>query len=383
MTLDLDLRLRAHALADWVADAAARRASSRSTPGIRSLQVQVDGDRPDRRVAARRACAPPRTSCRASTTSRCRAGSCTSRCRGTTPRPARPSTATCARVRDDAPWCPWNIEFIRRVNGLDDVDDVQRIVFDAEYLVLGLGDVYLGAPVAVPVDPAPPARDDEVQPGAHRGRRRTRSASAARTSASTAWKGPGGYQFVGRTVPVWHRFGATAHTDARAAVAAALLRPHPLVSRSSADELLELRARVRTRAGSSSTSTTAPSRRAEHHAFLAEHAADDHAVPRPARARRSRTERDAWERDGEFARAEASQAPRRPPTRARSALPDGAVVVESTLHACVWRVHVERGPVVAPGEVVVTVEAMKMETRDRRSRRRRRAPGSCATPGRS
>ena len=24
-------------------------------------------------------------------------------------------------VRADAPWCPWNIEFIRRINGLDDV----------------------------------------------------------------------------------------------------------------------------------------------------------------------------------------------------------------------------------------------------------------------
>ena len=56
-------------------------------------------------------------------------------------------------VRADAPWCPWNIEFIRRINGLDIVDDVRRIVFDASYLVLGLGDVYLGAPVATPLDP--------------------------------------------------------------------------------------------------------------------------------------------------------------------------------------------------------------------------------------
>ena len=37
------------------------------------------------------------------------------------------------------------------------------------------------------------------------GRRRTPSASAAPTCASTAWKGPGGYQFVGRTVQVWNR----------------------------------------------------------------------------------------------------------------------------------------------------------------------------------
>ena len=32
------------------------------------------------------------------------------------------------------------------------IDDVHRIVFDASYLVLGLGDVYLGAPVATTAD---------------------------------------------------------------------------------------------------------------------------------------------------------------------------------------------------------------------------------------
>ncbi len=107
-------------------------------------------------------------------------------------------------VRDDAPWCPWNIEFIRRINGLDSVDDVQRIVFDASYLVLGLGDVYLGAPVATPVDP--------------RHRLVTTKYNPARTSTAQnsvgiggsylciyGMEGPGGYQFVGRTVQVWNR----------------------------------------------------------------------------------------------------------------------------------------------------------------------------------
>lgn len=40
------------------------------------------------------------------------------------------------------------------MNGLDSVEDVYSTVFDAEYLVLGLGDVYLGAPVATPWTPA-------------------------------------------------------------------------------------------------------------------------------------------------------------------------------------------------------------------------------------
>jgi urea carboxylase len=56
-------------------------------------------------------------------------------------------------VRADAPWCPDNIEFIRRINGLASRDAVRDIVFGASYLVMGLGDVYLGAPVATPLDP--------------------------------------------------------------------------------------------------------------------------------------------------------------------------------------------------------------------------------------
>ena len=115
------------------------------------------------------------------------------------------------------------------------------------YLVLGLGDVYLGAPVATPLDPAPPPGHHEVQPGAHldageRGRHRRRLPVHLRHG------GPGGYQFVGRTVQVWNRDRRGPHFDQP--VAAALLRPDPLPSRSSADELLELRASAgRRRAG--------------------------------------------------------------------------------------------------------------------------------------
>ena len=53
-------------------------------------------------------------------------------------------------VNPTAPWCPSNIEFIRRINGLDSIEEVQDAIFKAQYLVMGLGDVYLGAPVATP-----------------------------------------------------------------------------------------------------------------------------------------------------------------------------------------------------------------------------------------
>ena len=56
-------------------------------------------------------------------------------------------------VRSTAPWLPSNAEFLRRINGLGSVQEVRDIIFSARYMVLGLGDVYLGAPCAVPVDP--------------------------------------------------------------------------------------------------------------------------------------------------------------------------------------------------------------------------------------
>lgn len=56
-------------------------------------------------------------------------------------------------VRDTAPWLPNNVDFMQRINGLPSRDDVKDVLFSARYLVLGLGDVYLGAPCAVPLDP--------------------------------------------------------------------------------------------------------------------------------------------------------------------------------------------------------------------------------------
>src|SRR6185437_12803557 len=111
-------------------------------------------------------------------------------------------------VRADAPWCPWNIEFIRRINGLDDVAQVRAIVFDAQYLVLGLGDVYLGAPVATPLDPRHRLVTTKYNPA------RTWTPENAVGIGGAylcvyGMEGPGGYQFVGRTVQMWNRYRTT------------------------------------------------------------------------------------------------------------------------------------------------------------------------------
>jgi len=108
-------------------------------------------------------------------------------------------------VRDSAPWLPSNTEFIRRINGLPSADAVRDIVYQSSYMVLGLGDVYLGAPCAVPVDP--------------RHRLLTSKYNPARTYTAEGTVGiggvymciygmdsPGGYQLIGRTLPIWNKF---------------------------------------------------------------------------------------------------------------------------------------------------------------------------------
>ncbi|MDK2778012.1 MAG: urea carboxylase [Pseudomonadota bacterium] len=111
-------------------------------------------------------------------------------------------------VRADAPWCPDNIEFIRRINGLESVDQVKDIVFNASYLVMGLGDVYLGAPVATPVDPRHRLVTTKYNPA----RTWTAENSVGIGGAYMCiygMEGPGGYQFVGRTLQMWNRYKKT------------------------------------------------------------------------------------------------------------------------------------------------------------------------------
>ncbi len=109
-------------------------------------------------------------------------------------------------VRADAPWCPSNLEFIRRINGLGDVEEVRSIVFDATYLVMGLGDVYLGAPVAVPLDPRHRLVTTKYTPP-----RTWTPENAVGIGGSYLCvygiEGPGGYQLLGRTIQMWDRSG--------------------------------------------------------------------------------------------------------------------------------------------------------------------------------
>ncbi|MES2822829.1 MAG: urea carboxylase [Pseudomonadota bacterium] len=112
-------------------------------------------------------------------------------------------------VRSNAPWCPSNLEFIRRINGMDSIQNVKDIVFNASYLVMGLGDVYLGAPVATPIDPRHRLVTTKYNPA------RTWTAENSVGIGGSymcvyGMEGPGGYQFVGRTLQMWNRYRKTA-----------------------------------------------------------------------------------------------------------------------------------------------------------------------------
>jgi urea carboxylase len=142
-------------------------------------------------------------------------------------------------VRPDAPWCPDNVEFIRRINDLGSREEVFDVVQAATYLVVGLGDVYLGAPVAVPIDPRHRLVTTKYDPA------RTWTPQNAVGIGGVylciyGMEGPGGYQLVGRTVPVWRHLPGSDEKPW-------LLRPFDRLRfvPVSAEELAEQRAAVR------------------------------------------------------------------------------------------------------------------------------------------
>lgn len=297
MSLDLALRARVHALAERI-DAERPPGLITLTPGIRSLQIKVDPT-----VMRQSTLLDWLTECEAQLPS---ASELVVPSR-TVHLPLSwddPATREAIErymlgVRSDAPWCPWNIEFIRRMNGLDSVDDVHRIVYDAEYLVLGLGDVYLGAPVAVPLDPRHRLITTKYNPA------RTWTPENAVGIGGAymciyGMEGPGGYQFVGRTTQVWNH---------RHPLRAAGFEPeHPWLLRFfdkiswypvSADELLDLRADMAAGRGTVEISDGTFSL-AEHQRFLDDNAGAitaDRSAMEAARA----IERQRWSDGGEFA----------------------------------------------------------------------------------
>lgn len=256
-------------------------------------------------------------------------------------------------VRPDAPWCPSNLEFIRRVNGLNDMDDVKRIVFDANYLVLGLGDVYLGAPVATPVDPRHRLVTTKYNPA------RTWTPENAVGIGGAymcvyGMEGPGGYQFVGRTVQVWNRLR---ETESFQAGKPWLLRFFDQISfyPVSADELLVMREDfLRGRFEIDITETTF--KLGDYLTFLASIEESTNTF-RSTQQAAFHEERERWQELGlaEYVSEQETAEP------AEEVLPDGAEDVRSSMPGSVWKVLVSSGDRVQKGDTLIIEESMKME----------------------
>lgn len=106
-------------------------------------------------------------------------------------------------VRETAPYVPDNVDFVRRCNGLSTIDQVGDYLARSEILVIGLGDVYLGAPCAIPLDP----RYRLCAPKYNPARTYTPEGAVGIGGACICiypMESPGGYQLVGRTLPIWN-----------------------------------------------------------------------------------------------------------------------------------------------------------------------------------
>jgi urea carboxylase len=256
-------------------------------------------------------------------------------------------------VRKDAPWCPSNLEFIRRINDLPNLDEVYRTVFDASYLVMGLGDVYLGAPVATPLDPRHRLVTTKYNPA----RTWTAENSVGIGGAYMCvygMEGPGGYQFVGRTLQMWNRYRAVEAFDSKPWLLRFFdqIRFYPV----SADELLRIRrdfplGRYPLRIEQSELAL------ADYQQFLDDEAEGIAAFRQQQRAAFD-AERQRWIDNGQ-AHFEVEEAA--PEQGEDAPLATGQHAIESHVAGNLWQVQVEAGTQVQAGDVLVILESMKME----------------------
>ncbi len=262
-------------------------------------------------------------------------------------------------VRPDAPWCPSNIEFIRRINGLPSVEEVQRTVFDARYLVLGLGDVYLGAPVATPLDPRHRLVTTKYNPA------RTWTPENAVGIGGAymcvyGMEGPGGYQFVGRTLQMWNRWrDAASGAPAFEAGKPWLLRFFDQIRFYPVGEaeLLQIRRDfpagrypLRVEEGTFSLH--------DYRQFLSENA-NDIAAFRALQGQAFEAERERWRLAGQadyVGEAETVDA-----AAVAEDLPPGSCSVATAVPGSVWKLLAAEGDTVTEGQALLIIESMKME----------------------
>ena len=256
-------------------------------------------------------------------------------------------------VRHDAPWCPSNIEFIRRINGLDDIQQVKDIVFNASYLVMGLGDVYLGAPVATPVDPRHRLVTTKYNPA------RTWTAENSVGIGGSymcvyGMEGPGGYQFVGRTLQMWNKYHQT-----KEFTNPWLLRFFDQIKfyEVSAEELVTIRKDFPKGRYSIDIEETRFNLK-EYLGFLQENEKEINSFTQQ-REKSFDEELQRWIESGQI-NFESDQ-DLASSVGEEEALPENCVAVESPVAGNVWKMLVKPGDVIEENQPMVILESMKME----------------------
>ena len=259
-------------------------------------------------------------------------------------------------VRADAPWCPSNIEFIQRINGLPDLQAVYDIVFAASYMVLGLGDVYLGAPVATPLDPRHRLVTTKYNPA------RTWTPENAVGIGGAylcvyGMEGPGGYQFVGRTAQMWNRWHVTQEFPAGTPWLLRFfdqIRFFPV----GAEELLTFRQHFVTGRGTLRIEE-GTFRLSDYQGFLDKNAGSIAAFKHTQQSAFD-AERERWRLMGVSETPNDSGADDGAAQAAAASEHDGEVV-SSQVSGGVWAIQVSEGDTVSAGQALVVVESMKME----------------------
>ncbi len=348
--LDIKLRFRAHALMQWL-EKNALPGLRELTPGIRSLQIHYDSQT----LSLTRLL---------DHLERAESSLSTQLAQLTVPSrivylPLSWDDEACQlaiqkytqSVRANAPWCPSNLEFIRRINGLDSIQDVKNILFSASYLVMGLGDVYLGAPVATPIDPRHRLVTTKYNPA------RTWTAENSVGIGGSylcvyGMEGPGGYQFVGRTLQMWNRYRQTK----------AFKNPWLLdffdqirFYEVSTEELKKIRqdfplGRYELKIEESTFSLN------DYAEFIAANQQD---IARFTQTRELAFEEELarWHADGQFNYQQEDVIE----AESESEFPENAIRVDSSVSGSVWQTQVKPGQHVAAGEVLLVLESMKME----------------------
>jgi urea carboxylase len=217
-----------------------------------------------------------------------------------------------------------------------------------------LGDVYLGAPVATPVDPRHRLVTTKYNPA------RTWTPENAVGIGGAylcvyGMEGPGGYQFIGRTCQMWNRYKETTEfTDGQPWLLRFFdqIRFYPVTNA----ELTKFRedfpqGKVKLRIEETTF------RLHDYRTFLAENAATIAAF-KTRQQDSFEAERRRWEESGQLnfsAETESASAVD------EQAIPAGCTAVPAHIPGNVWKIAVASGSVVADGTPLVILESMKME----------------------